>query len=63
MADNAKRGRGRPRKETAAKAKQVYVALPAPVIEAVDKEASAYMVTRSEFLRRVISDYFFQNKK
>ena len=63
MTDSTKRGRGRPRKETAAKATQVYVALPAPVIEAVDKEASAHMVTRSEFLRRVISDYFCQNKK
>lgn len=58
-----KRGRGRPRKETAAKATQVYVALPAPVIEAVDREAEGVMVTRSEFLRRIIMEYFNQNKK
>lgn len=57
---NTKRGRGRPCKGTAAKAMQVYVALPQPVVEAVDREAEGATVTRSEFLRRIIVEYFNQ---
>ena len=63
MTTTTKRGRGRPRKKTAVKATQVYVALPQPIIEAVDREAEGHMVTRSEFLRRIIMEYFNQNKK
>lgn len=60
MTTTTKRGRGRPHKKAAVKATQVYVALPQPAIEAVDREAEGHMVTRSEFLRRIIVEYFNQ---
>ena len=62
MTTTTKRGRGRPRKEDR-KAEQVCVSLPPHMLEAVDREAAATAVTRSEFLRRIITDYFNQLKK
>lgn len=63
MTDTTKRGRGRPRKEDGKKSVQVYVALPPQILEAVDRDAAKIAVARSEFLRRIITDYFNQLKK